>query len=220
MSLAVEPSPQIAPAPHRPTLRAVVRHIAVTIATGSLIPSALFSVSLQISNVWAALVAALLWCYGLVGWRIANGRRTSALLWLAALGLTAKTVFAFASGSTLLYVLQPVLSDLLMAVVFAVSLWGARPVVSRLAGDFYPMDDDLHARPRIRTLFRRLTIMWAAIWASKAALALWWMDAISVSSYTEVKSLVVPIATISGATISVFLSYRVARHEGLLPARA
>jgi uncharacterized membrane protein len=160
-----------------------------------------------------------LWCYGLVGWRIATGRRTSTLLWLAALGLTAKTAFAFASGSTLLYVLQPVLSDLLMAVVFAVSLWGAQPVVSRLAGDFYPMDDDLHARPRIRTLFRRLTIMWAAIWGSKAALALWWMDTISVSSYTEVKSIIVPLAAISGATISVLLSVRVARHEGLLPSR-
>jgi hypothetical protein len=46
------------------------------------------------------------------------------------------------------------------------------------------------------------------------------MDAISVSSYTQVKSLVVPLAAISGATISVLLSVRVARHEGLLPARA
>ena len=112
------------------------------------------------------------------------------------------------------------LSDVAMAVVFAGSLWGARPLVSRLAGDFYPMDDDLHARPAIGTLFRRLTLMWALIWGAKAALALWWMEAISVSSYTGVKNLVVPIATISGATISVLLSHRVARREGLLPARA
>jgi uncharacterized membrane protein len=209
----------MSPAPPRPTLRNVVRHIAITVATVSLIPSVLFYVSLQAWNVWAALISALLWCYGLVGWRVVTGRRTSALLWLAALGLTAKTVFAFASGSTLLYVLQPVLSDLLMAVVFAASLWGARPVVSRLAGDFYPMDDDLHARPRIRTLFRRLTMMWAAIWGCKAGLALWWMDAISVNSYLGVKNLVVPVAAISGATISVLLSARVARHEGLLPVR-
>jgi uncharacterized membrane protein len=220
MSLAVAPSLPIAAAPHRPTLSTVIRHIAVTVATVSLIPSVLFYVSLQAWNVWAALISALLWCYGLVGWRMATGRRTSALLWLAALGLTAKTVFAFASGSTLLYVLQPVLSDVLMAVVFALSLWGAQPVVSRLAGDFYPMDEDLHSRPRVRTLFRRLTMMWATIWGAKAALALWWMDAISVSSYTQVKSLVVPLAAISGATISVLLSVRVARHEGLLPARA
>jgi uncharacterized membrane protein len=220
MSLAVAPSPPITSAPHRPTLSAVVRHIAITVATVSLIPSVLFYISLQAWNVWAALISALLWCYGLVGWRMATGRRTSALLWLAAIGLTAKTAFAFASGSTLLYVMQPVLSDLLMAVVFAVSLWGAQPVVSRLAGDFYPMDADLHARPRVRTLFRRLTMMWAAIWGAKAALALWWMDAISVDSYTQAKSLVVPLAAISGATISVVLSVRVARHEGLLPSRA
>jgi uncharacterized membrane protein len=209
----------IAPAPPHPTLRLVVRHIAITIATVSLIPSVLFYLSLQIWGVWPALISALLWCYGLTGWRIATGRRTSALLWLAAIGLTMKTAFAFASGSTLLYVLQPVLSDLAMAVVFAASLWGARPVVSRLAGDFYPMDDDLHARPRVRTLFRRLTMMWAAIWGCKAALALWWMNAISVNSYLGVKNLVVPLAAISGATLSVLLSARVARHEGLLPAR-
>lgn len=208
-----------APAPPRPTVSAVVRHIASTIATVSLIPSVLFYVSLQLWGVWAALIAALLWCYGLAGWRVATGRRTSALLWLAALGLTTKTAFAFASGSTLFYVLQPVLSDLAMAVVFAASLWGAKPVASRLAGDFYPMDEDLHARPRIRTLFRRLTLMWAAIWGCKAALALWWMNAISVNSYLGVKNLVVPLAAISGATISVLLSVRVARHEGLLPAR-
>lgn len=211
MSLAV--------APPTPTLSAVVRHIATTIATVSLIPSVLFYVSMQLWGVWAALIAALLWCYGLAGWRIATGRRTSALLWLAALGLTAKTVFAFASGSTLLYVLQPVLSDLAMAVVFAASLWGAKPVAFRLAGDFYPMNDELHARPRVRTLFRRLTMMWAAIWGAKAALALWWMNEISVNSYLGVKNLVVPLAAISGATLSVLLSVRVARHEGLLPSR-
>jgi uncharacterized membrane protein len=201
-------------------LSTVIRHIAWTVATVSVIPSVLFYTALVTWNVWAALIAALIWCYGLVGWRMATGRRNSGLLWLALLGLTAKTAFAFFSGSTLLYVLQPVLSDLAMAAVFAGSLRGTQPLVSRLANDFYPMDDDLHARPAVGTLFRRLTWLWASICAGKAVLALWWMETISVSSYTGVKNLVIPVAAISGTAITLWLSMRVARQEGLLPARA
>ena len=41
-------------------------------------------------------------------------------------------------------------------------------MVARLAGDFYPLTAELHARPAIRRLFRRLTLLWAVALLSKA----------------------------------------------------
>lgn len=43
-------------------------------------PGGLFYVCLITMNVWAALVAALAWCYGAIGWRLATRRRMSGLL--------------------------------------------------------------------------------------------------------------------------------------------
>jgi len=66
---------------------------------------------------------------------------------LAVPGLSIRTAVAFASGSTFVYFLQPVLDNTVVASLFLLSLATARPVVARLAADFFPMTDDI-AKPR------------------------------------------------------------------------
>ena len=51
------------------------------------------------------------------------------------------------ADSTWLYFLQPVISDGVVAALFLLSLASARPMVARLAGDFYPMDHELAVTP-------------------------------------------------------------------------
>jgi hypothetical protein len=204
----------------RPTLRVVIRHVALNLLTANLIPAALFALCLMIDGLPLALGAALAWCYGAVLWRMSTGRRTSALLWLSVLGLTAKTAVALVSGSTFVYFLQPALSNAVAAVVFLFSLATARPVIARLAADFYPMDADLAARPRIKQLFWRLTLVWASILAVQAVVALWLLHSASMTSCAQVRSLLGPTAAIGGAAVTVLLAARVARIEGLLPGSA
>lgn len=203
-------------APHRPRLRAVVRHLALNLFVATIIPSVLFWVCLVTAGLWAALIAALTWCYSTLVWRLRTGRPTSALLWLSVVGLTGKTILVFATGSTLIYFVQPAIGDALVASVFLVSLMTARPAVARLAADFFPMTNDVHARPRVQTLFVRLTLLWAGICAAKAAVALYLMHTLSLTTFVAAKAVYTPSVAVLGAAVTVALAVRVARREGLL----
>lgn len=201
----------------RPGVPAILRRIALSLLVATVIPSTLFYVCMNVVNVWVALVAALAWCYGALVWRLCTHRQTSALLWLVAAGLTAKTAIAFATGSTFIYFVQPAFSDATVGAVFLLSLATATPVVARLAADFYPMTSDLAARPRVKKLFWRLTLLWSCICSAKAAATLWMLHSLSLSTFVEAKTVLTPTVATLGAALTVVLAVRVARHEALLP---
>jgi hypothetical protein len=192
----------------------------LSLLTASLIPGALFFVCLAWVSVWAAIVAALVWCYGAMTWRAATGRRVSGLLLLGALGLTGRTVLAFATGDTYLYLLQPVITNALVAAAFFLSLATARPVVARLAADFYPMDADVAGRPRVQRLFWHLTLLWAAVCLTKALLTLWLLRSQSVEVFVAARSVVFVLMTLVATVVTVWAAVRVARKEGLLAPAA
>lgn len=206
--------------PTRPRLRAVMRHLALSLLSANVIPGAIFYVCLMTMNVWAALVAALAWCYGAMGWRLATRRRMSGLLVLAVIGLTAKTALTFASGDTFVYFVQPAVNNGVIALVSLLSLATARPVVARLAADFYPMDEDIAKRPRVQKLFWRLTLLWAVVCLVKALATIWLLQSQTLPTLVLVKTVGFPVVTILAVVVTVAAAVRVARVEGLLPARA
>jgi hypothetical protein len=200
----------------RPRLAAILGHLFLSLLTANIIPAALFYVCLVTVGVWAALIAALVWCYGAVSWRMATRRRASGLLLLTVAILTVRTVFALASGDTFVYFLQPVLSDIVVATAFLVSLATARPVVARLAADFYPMSDDLARRPRVQQLFWRLTLLWALVCIGKAGISFWLLQTQSVAAFVLTKNLALLTLTALATAATVAASAAVARKEGLL----
>ena len=173
----------------RPGLRTVVRRVSLSLLIACAIPAALFYALLVTAGVWAAIVVALGWSYGAIAWRGITGRRTSGLLILTAIVMTGRTVIAMVTDSTFLYFLQPVISDGLVATAFLLSLATARPMVARLAGDFYPMDHELSVRPRVRRLFWHLTVLWAALCVGKATMTLWLLTSQSLETFVLVKSI-------------------------------
>jgi len=217
--LAIPRSVVADPRRDRPRLPTIVRHIGMNLLVATIVPSALFMTCMVLGNIWWAFASALGWCYGALILRICTGRRTSGLLWLTIVSLTAKSAFAFASGSTFLYFLQPALAETAAAVVFLGSLAVGRPLVARLAADFYPMDDELATRPRIQALFRRLTLLWGAILAAKAVTTLYLLQTMSIGEYVAAKSVLSPSVAVVGAAITIALAARIARVEGLLPHR-
>jgi hypothetical protein len=205
-----------APARQRPRLRSVLRHLALSLLWANVVPGVLFYLCMAVGNVWTALVAALVWCYGAMAWRVSTRRRTSGLLWLTAIGLTVKTALTVATGSTFLYFVQPAVNDASVGVLFLISLATARPVVARLAGDFYPMTEDVARRPRIQQLFWRLTLIWAFICLIKAAATVWLLNSMPLMTFVEVKTVLTPAIASLGALATIVIAFRVARHEGLL----
>ena len=206
----------VAPTPQQPTLPAILRRVASSVLVACVVPATLFYAVMMLVGVWPAIVVALAWSYGAIAWRLLTGRRTSGLLILSALVMTGRTALALASDSTFLYFLQPVIGDSLVALAFGLSLATARPLVARLAGDFYPMDQDLHLRPRVRRLFRNLTLLWAVIAVVKASLALWLLESMSLETFVLLKSVGVLGLTGLAVVATVMAAAQVAREEGLL----
>jgi uncharacterized membrane protein len=129
--------------------------------------------------------------------------------------LTGRTLL-FLADSTWLYFLQPIISDGAVAALFLLSLASARPMVARLAGDFYPMDHELAMRPRIRRLFRHLTVLWAVLGLTKAGVMLWLLQSQSLETFVLVKSVVMLTINLLAAFATIGLAAWVARKEGLM----
>jgi hypothetical protein len=203
----------------RPGLAPILRHLALSLLMANVIPAALFYLCLRAGNVWAALVAALVWCYGAIAWRAGTRRPASGLLLVTAVGLTARSALAFASGSTFLYFVQPAITDAVIALLFFASLWTARPIVARLAADFYPMTAEVAGRPRVQRLFWKLTLFWAVLCVVKCIVTLWLLEALPTVTFVAVKSLGILAVILLGTVATVYAACRVARSEGLLGVR-
>jgi hypothetical protein len=197
-------------------LVAVIRRVSLSLLIAVVVPAVVFYVVFVLAGVWTAIGAALVWSYGAIAWRALTRRRTSGLLILAAILLTGRTVLAAVADSTWLYFLQPVISDGAVAVLFLLSLATARPMVARLAGDFYPMDHELAARPRVRRLFRWLTILWAVLGLAKATMTLWLLQSQSLEVFVLAKSISMLAINQLAACATIALAALVARQEGLL----
>lgn len=221
---ATAPLPQAAPEVeqgpvHHPQLGAVLRRVGVSLLVACVVPGIVFYSLFVMMGIWPAIVAGLVWSYGAIALRAVTGRRTSGMLLLTAGVLTLRTVVALASHSTFIYFLQPVLTDLLIGTAFLVSALTARPVVARLAGDFYPLTDELHARPGIQRLFRRLTLVWAAALLAKSVVVFALLESQPLGTFVLAKGILVPVTNASCILFTVLTATAVARHEGLLPTR-
>ena len=144
---------------------------------------------------------------------LSNPPGRSPILALAIMSM--KTVFTLATGNTFVYFVQPVFTDATVAALFLGSLYTARPLVARIGPDFYPVDAELAARPRIRQLFRRLTLLWGLVYVVKGSLTLWLLLSMSTVNFVLIKSSAIIAITLTATAATIALSVGVARQEGL-----
>jgi hypothetical protein len=206
----------VLPRPARPQLKAVIARVAASLATAVVAPAILFAVTLVIINVYAAVSVALAWMVAAMCWRWATRRPVSGLLVLTLAIMTMKTGFTLATGNTFVYFVQPVFADASIAAIFLASLLTARPIVARIAPDFYPVDVALAARPRIRRLFRKLTLLWGLVLIIKGSVTLWLLVSLSTVNFVLIKSSAILTLTLLAAAATIALSAIVGRQEGLL----
>ena len=135
-----------------PTVRTVLRRLGTNLLVACIVPGIVFTSLTLGVGITAALLGTLFWSYSAIGWQVCNGRRLSGLLLITSSVLTLRTLVALASGDTFLYFLQPVATDALIGMAFFVSLLTARPVVARVAGDFYPLTPEVASRRAVTRL--------------------------------------------------------------------
>lgn len=200
----------------RTTLIAVAKHSLPAIIEATLIPTALFYVAWITVGHATAYAAALLWGVAVLACRRRRRERIPGILVLALIGLTVRTVLALWTGSAFLYFAQPILATGLFATIFLLSCVARRPFVARIAGDFYPMTAEVAQRQRVRRLFHRLTLLWAAVQLVNAGAAAGLLLTMSPATYLVVKTGATLAVTVAGVVLTVLWSLRVARREGLV----
>ena len=171
-----------------PRLRALARHALPNLVEASLVPLAVFYGALWLVGVWGGLFAALAWSYTAIARRLVTGRPVPGLLVLGVVGITARTVVAALSGSVFVYFLQPTLTTVLIAGIFLVSVPAGRPLAERLAGDFCPLPDAFVGSPPVRRFFARITLLWAFVQLTNAAVSIWLLVTQPISTYVVART--------------------------------
>ncbi|MEZ5230173.1 MAG: VC0807 family protein [Acidimicrobiales bacterium] len=165
-----------------------------------MVPLVLFLSFLRPIGTTGALIAALGWSVAVVIHRRRAGREVPGLVLLSTIGLAAKTVLALATGSLVVYFLQPTITTAMVGVAFLASVLMGKPLAERLAGDFCPFDPETAEHPLLRLFFARLSL-WAATSLANAAVTLWLLFTQSVTTFVIIKSFMGP--TFTAATLGI-----------------
>lgn len=199
----------------RSVAAAVLRRGGPHVIEATVIPTALFYAGLLSGGLIAAYLAAAGWTYAALGRRLLRRDGVPPILVLGVIGITVRTVVAVLSHSSFVYFFQPVLGTVVMAGVFVGSVVVGRPLIGRLAHDFWPITDEEAARPAVCHLFRRLTLLWAGVHLASAALTLSLLLSLPVWLFLAVKQVAGLGLMVAAVFVTITASLRVARLEGM-----
>jgi hypothetical protein len=202
-----------------PRLRTLARHALPHVVEGTVVPLALFLLTLRLVGVWGAVLIGLGWTYAAVGRRLLTGRRVPGILVLGAVTLTARTVVAMVSGSVVVYFLQPTLGTALVAGAFLLSVPLRRPLAQRLARDFCPIPEDVLENAHVRRFFRQVTLLWAVTQLANASVTLWLLLSESLATFLIAKTLVSWGLTGTAIAVSTIWFRRSMTRHGILARR-
>ena len=185
-----------------PRLRTMARHAVPHVVEATISPLALFYAFLWTSGVWGALLAALAWSWCAIIRRVVTGQRIPGILVLGTLGITARTVAAFASGSVFVYFLQPSLTTIAIAGAFLLSVPAGRPLAERLAHDFVPLEPEVMRLPGVKRVFIRITLLWAFVNLANAVVSITLLMSQPVGTFVAAKTIggMVLVAAAVGAS--------------------
>ena len=202
-----------------PRLRTLARHALPHVVESTVIPLALFLLTLRFVGVWGAVLIGLGWTYTAVVRRLIMGQRVPGILVLTAVTLTARTVIAMVSGSVVVYFLQPTLGTALVAGAFLLSVPLGRPLAERLARDFCPIPSGVLAHAPVRRFFLQISLLWAFTQLANATVTLWLLLSQSLATFLVAKTLVSWGLTGGAILVSTLWFRRSMRRHGVLAPR-
>jgi hypothetical protein len=204
----------------RTIVASVVKRGGPRLLEASFIPSALFYTALTFGSIGAAYLVAIVWTYGCLGRRLWQGAQVTGVLVLASVGITIRTALAVGSGSTFVYFAQPVIGTVITAGVFLVSIALGRPLIGKLATDFWPITHEQSDLPRVRRLMVGLTVLWAGVNLATASVTFVLLLSLDLTTFLAAKQVTGLAITISAIAITIVWSHRTASAEGIIaPSR-
>ncbi|MBA9005179.1 VC0807 family protein [Thermomonospora cellulosilytica] len=218
--LSDPPAPPAAPAHafELPRLTSMLWHALPRFVEGVIAPVAVFYAAFVLLGLNGALVAAVTWVYGGIGWRLYRGHGVPGMLLLAALGVTVRAVLAAVTGSPVVYFLQPTLGTLLVSMTFLASVPMRRPLAQKIATDMVPMPEAFLRHERVHRFFLRISLLWSLVFLVNATISLWMLFHESIGTYLWVRTGLVAALGAAAATVSVLGFRRCLRHVNAEPA--
>lgn len=189
--------------PLRPALIGGLRLLGETVV----VPTALFAVLDPRDGLIPALLASLGWCWLAVAVRWWRGRGTPGTLLLSTAMYTARTALALATASAFVYLAQPALGSLIMALLFIGTCVGARPLALRLAHDFIHLPQHLIDRMSVQRMFRQVSLIWGTSRLVAGGLSLLAVLH-STSAGLLARGVGVPVLTVATVGLCAWWGYR------------
>ncbi len=203
----------------RSIVASVVRRGGPRLVEASLLPTALFWTCLTLGSIGLAYAAAVAWTYGCVARRVVRGDAVTGVLVLAAVGITVRTALAVGSGSTFVYFAQPVVGTALTGLVFLGSIVIGRPLIGRLAHDFWPITPEQAELASVQGLMRGLTALWGGVNLLTAAVTFLLLRSLSLGTFVAAKQVTGWTITVTAVAITIAWAHRIASAEGVVAPR-
>jgi hypothetical protein len=196
-----------------PNVRTIVGHALPRVVEGTLIPLTILVVALRLLSPRGAMAAGLVWVFLAIGVRLVLRRPVPGVLLLGAATLTARTAISLATGSVVVYFLQPSLGTMLVGTLFLLSVPLGRPLAQRLLRDFCPLSDEVHANEHVRQFLQRVSLLWAFFQLANATVTIWLLLTQSPSVFVVTRMAVSWTLTITAIVVSALWFRRsMARH--------
>jgi hypothetical protein len=200
-----------------PRLAAMLRHALPRFVEGVIAPVAVFYGGLLLLGFHGALIVAVGWVYAGVLWRVVRRKPVPGALMLAAVGVTVRAVLAAATGSMVVYFLQPTLGTLLVSMSFLCSVPLRRPLAQKIATDLVPMPEVFLRQQRVQRFFLRISLLWSLVFLVNAAVSLWLLLHQSIGVFLWARTGIVAALGAAAVVVSI-LGFRRLLHR-VHPAR-
>ena len=185
-----------------------------SIAVATLIPMALFYLTLAAGSIVWAIGVSVLYAYGFAAFQYRRRRRVSGMLLMTVFMVTVRAVSAVASGHSMVYFAIPVAETAGFGLMFVATMWTSEPLIVRLVRDLVPhLADDLATR---RALIRGLSLIWMVTYLASGATTLTLLTTVSLPVYLGAHQMAGWCWVGGGVALSVSLCRR--RGGGLLAA--
>lgn len=165
----------------------------------AIIPILIFYFFDKLNMTLDGIVLCGVWSIGVVVLGFVRDKKFNALAVMSGAFSAISLICTVISKNPTFYMAAPIIQDLLIALVFSISLFSNRSLIQVLVEQSYLKNasESLKSSPKYKAAWRILTIAWALLNLSQAALRIMLLHSVSISSYyainTSYNSISVPV---------------------------
>jgi hypothetical protein len=192
---------------------AVIGAVRLLIET-AIVPTILLLTLMHTEGLAVALESTLGWLLLTVVARLVSRRRMPGTLFVCVGMMSGRAVVALATSSAVIYVIQPVVGSICMALLFLGSVLVGRPITQRLARDFVVIPAHVLGRRGVQRMFTQVSLLWGVSRLADVGMSLALLH-LGVRTGIVSRGFFSPILSLLTVAISIVWGMRALRRDGV-----